>query len=1288
MIKKTLLIVLLFLSIAHPQSDTLLIFSEVMFSPVSGNNEFIEIYNLSPNQSIDLNGYKIKYYTASPDQFIDAGYGTILPPNKFAIIFENDYDIATGIYSSLVPADALILKIADNSFGSTGMANTTSRPLWLLNAANDSVDYYFYSANNSTAISDEKKILNRDSLQTNWANSLVINGTPGFNNSVTPTNYDLQLSSLTFSPSIPITGDDVSVSTTVKNLGILNADNYSIEIFNDVNKDSIGDLSERIFDQSYVNLAPGDSLIASVVLTSLPADLYQIIAKVNFSLDQKTSNNVLVDQFTVYPPGNNFNDIVINEIMYAPTTGEPEWIELYNRTNQNINIVSWKLSDANSSITLLPESILDDIIIPANSFLVISKSGDISNFYSVPSEVFVANIPSLNNTGDAVVLKDQVGRLIDSLSYKPGWGGNTGGKSLERININLASIDSSNWKTSKSIFKATPGTYNSVTQKDFDLLVENLLSTPKFPIIGQNVHLSAFIKNIGKNSAAFSLSLYEDTNLDSIPDFFIESISNLNLEAEDSSNYDFNFVLDSIQTKKAYYLNVNFTLDQDTTNNSFYKIIEPGFPDQTIVVNEIMFAPFGGEPEWIELYNNADIEINLNNWSVWDVITTPVKALIKNDLIIEGNGYVVLARDSSILNYHRHTPAPIIKLTLPSFNNDRDGVVLKDNRGITIDSVFYSNDWGGRNGFSLERISTTIASNNQFNWESSIDIEQSTPGRINSITPKQYDLAANAIFFSPRFPTLGDNVSVSAKIKNRGNQSAQSFITEFYIDTDSNNIVDLLLNSVESSNLFPGDSIIVNSAVQIPAIQKKILTAIRILYIADEDTLNNYYEDYIEPGFAQNTVKINEVMYNPSGGEPEWVELVNVSDDSINIKNWLISDLLSSPTKNFITDENVFIQQNEFFIVAKDTSFISAHPKTNTKIFYSNFGNLGNTSDGVVIYDFRNGIIDSLLYRSNWGGRNGYSLERISLEVETNDSTNWLTSLDPKKSTPGLINSIFNVPLYERNAIVINEIMYDPEPGKSEYIEFYNPSPDSINIGGWRFEDENKNINKLIETNFLIPPKTYFVLLSDSSSVDHFNLNEYPYKNIIGTSSLGLVNTGELILLKDARGFVIDSVYYNSNWNNKNIAVTKGKSLEKINPGLDGNDPLNWSTSVNSLGGTPGNQNSIFAENLNQSANLSANPNPFSPDNDGFEDFALINYNLSQATAQVRIKIFDSKGRLVRTLLNNQASGSNGSVTFDGLDDSGYPLRMGIYIIFLEALNDNSGVVETIKSAIVVARKL
>jgi len=57
-------------------------------------------------------------------------------------------------------------------------------------------------------------------------------------------------------------------------------------------------------------------------------------------------------------------------------------------------------------------------------------------------------------------------------------------------------------------------------------------------------------------------------------------------------------------------------------------------------------------------------------------------------------------------------------------------------------------------------------------------------------------------------------------------------------------------------------------------------------------------------------------------------------------------------------------------------------------------------------------------------------------------------------------------------------------------------------------------------------------------------------------------------------------------------------------------------------------------------------------------------------------------------LLNNQPSSSSGSVIFDGRDDAGEALRIGIYIIFLEAINEGSGVVENIKTVVVVARKL
>ena len=1284
MVNKFLLIIVLLVHPCFSQSDSLLIFSEIMFYPSAGNNEFIEIYNLNSSQPIELGGYSIKYYSSSADQIVDAGYGTLILPNSYAIIFENDYDIQTGIYKDLVPANALILKIADNSFGSSGMANTTNRPLWLLNPADENIDFCFYSANNQQIHSDEKILLNRDSLQTNWSNSLSINGTPGFVNSVSPVDYDLYLYSLAFSPSNPSEGDSVDIKIKIRNNGLLSAENFSVEVFNDVDSDSVGEPGEGIYTQFYSTLLSDDSISVEFILDSLIPGTHQIIAEVVFNEDEFLPNNFLISQVIVSPKGNDFNDIIINEIMYAPSSGEPEWLEFYNRTNEPVNLRNWKLSDASSTITITDQ----DKIVAPNSFVVVTEDSSLLNYFSVHSEIIEANIPALNNGGDAVVIKDINNSVIDSVNYLPVWGGNSEGRSLERISEDQPGNDAENWGTSLSTFKATPGTYNSLTQKDFDIKVGEISFLPVNPLYGDSINISATINNIGKNEAQFSVSLFEDTDLDSIPDLFVETTPGFNLPASDSLSLAFAYKILNIRNTRAFYIKAFFVPDMDTTNNTFYKDIKPGFPVQSIIINEIMFAPSGGEPEWIELYNNSDIDIDLNEWSISDIITTPFTAKIKNECIIMAKNFIVLTKDSSVINYHRYIASPLTELSLASYNNDRDGVVLKDNRSLTIDSVFYSNQWGGTEGNSLERISTTNSSNNQYNWASSKDVEQSTPGRINSITPKVNDLSAVGIYLTPRFPVSGDEVTLNTKIKNNGTQPAQNITTQIFVDTDSNNVVDFLFSSVNIPGLSAGDSVTIVFPDKILNLRNKILTAVRIFYPPDEDTLNNYLEKFIEPGFSANTIKINEVMYFPPDSTPEWIELVNLSPDTINLKNWFISDVFPSPSKSFITGDNFYIDPGEIFIIAADTSFNFAYPAVNSKILYTNFGNLGNTSDGVVIYDFRNGIIDSLFYRSKWGRKKGYSLERISVIGQTNDSTNWVTSLDTSGATPGRQNSIFEIPSYSRNDLVVNEIMFDPGTNNSEYIEFYNLSDNFADIGGWKFEDKNRNSYKLSETSFLIQPKDYFLIVADSSAVNHYNLFEYSNKHIAGESNLGLINTGGLILLKDVRGNVIDSVFYSDNWNNENITITKNKSIERINPAFNGNDPLNWSTSADPDGGTPGYQNSIFAENLNNEKNITISSNPFSPDNDGFEDFTIINYNLTQATAQVRIKIFDSKGRLVRTLLNNQASGQNGSVIFNGLDDDGKALRIGIYIIFLEALNDNLGVLETLKTVAVVARKL
>ena len=1009
---KCLLLFFLYIIItyASPQ-DTSVIFTEIMFDAPSGNNEFIEVYNRSETAYINLFHFKIKYSTSKPDTIFSAGYGTLLRPKSYAIIFEGDYDLASGIYKNIVPSSALILKISDDAFGSNGMANTANRPLWLINATDDTIDYYTYSANNNSGYSDEKINMSKDTSYVNWGNSTRYNGTPGFKNSLMPKLYDLQIVAFRSTPFV-ISGEKVEMTLKIMNKGSNASSAYTINIFNDINKDSIPQPGELLLSQSLSSIQSMDS--TEVVLNT---DKYNtgrnyFIASIETIPDEDVSNNIAYTNFNVGAPNNSTGDVVINEIMYAPLTGEPEWIELFNRTNE--------------------------------------------------------------------------------------------------------------------------------------------------------------------------------------------------------------------------------------------------------------FIP-------------------LKDWTITDIYTTPSTVKISNDISIMPKSYLIISRDSTIFNSHPFIPAPTFKLNIPQLNNDADGVILKDYTGMVIDSVKYDQQWGGNSGYSLERKSPDISSLLKDNWGTSKDIERSTPGRVNSLKEKMYDLSIVGFSFNPKYPVAGNDVSVSALIKNNGTSSANNFSVEFCFRKDSSNSVQqsvsngLFLSAGDSSNV-PSSSVITN-------IQGRYIVTVKIIFPEDQDSLNNYLAENLEPGAAERSIIVNEIMYDPEVGEPEWIEMKNISSETINMKNWSLSDVLTTPTKSIITNQDYFLAPNEIIIAARDTIFFLFHPELSLKTKIVSYGILGNTEDGIIIYDYRDGIIDSVIYNSSWGHKKGYSLERISPDKNSNDSSNWTLSLCSEKSTPGKENSVEGIPDGKRNDLVINEIMYDPAAGNNKFVEFLNLKKEPLNIGGWSIEDQHKNKYKISDSNFVIPSGSYFLLVSDSSVIRNYDLFSFNYKIILNESSLGLT-ADELILLKDLRGNIIDSVYYSDKWHNKNFISTKGRSLERINPFLSSIDRYNWNTCVDHKGATPGAKNSIYVINPKTNSSLSVNPNPFSPDNDGFEDCTIINYLLKIPVSQVNIKIYDSRGRLVRVLANNMASGSTGSVIFDGLGNDGLALRMGIYIIFLEALNSNTGQNEILKTTVVVARKL
>jgi hypothetical protein len=154
------------------------------------------------------------------------------------------------------------------------------------------------------------------------------------------------------------------------------------------------------------------------------------------------------------------------------------------------------------------------------------------------------------------------------------------------------------------------------------------------------------------------------------------------------------------------------------------------------------------------------------------------------------------------------------------------------------------------------------------------------------------------------------------------------------------------------------------------------------------------------------------------------------------------------------------------------------------------------------------------------------------------------------------------------------------------------------------------------------------------------------------------------------------------------VTETKGRSLERINPDLDSNSPTNWTTSVMPVGGTPGKPNSVLTQGVQNVSGLTFSPNPFSPDGDGFEDFCLVQYNLALSTPLINVKIYDIRGRLVRTLANSQISAPRGQLVWDGLNDDRQRVRIGPYVVLIQAVGSNGAGPITLKGVVVVATRL
>jgi hypothetical protein len=276
--------------------------------------------------------------------------------------------------------------------------------------------------------------------------------------------------------------------------------------------------------------------------------------------------------------------------------------------------------------------------------------------------------------------------------------------------------------------------------------------------------------------------------------------------------------------------------------------------------------------------------------------------------------------------------------------------------------------------------------------------------------------------------------------------------------------------------------------------------------------------------------------------------------------------------------------------------------------------------------------------------------------------------------------------------IVINEILFNPKSNGTDYVEIYNRSNKIIDLKQTYIANRNtagviSNIKQLSADNYLLFPQDFMVITEDPAIIkrDFITQNMEAFVTVASMPSFN-DDEGDAIIL-NAQGNIIDELKYDEKWHFKLIDNREGVALERIDYNAVTQNEANWHSAATSVGyGTPTYKNSQYRLDLQVQGTITVTPDIVSPDNDGMDDFATIDYSFPSPGYVANITIFDANGRTVRYLQRNALCGLKGIFRWDGLGEKFQKLPVGIYVIYTEVFN-LAGKKKQFKNTVVLAKR-
>ncbi len=267
----------------------------------------------------------------------------------------------------------------------------------------------------------------------------------------------------------------------------------------------------------------------------------------------------------------------------------------------------------------------------------------------------------------------------------------------------------------------------------------------------------------------------------------------------------------------------------------------------------------------------------------------------------------------------------------------------------------------------------------------------------------------------------------------------------------------------------------------------------------------------------------------------------------------------------------------------------------------------------------------------------------------------------------------FKFPVEDSTAIILNEVLFNPKSGGSDFIELYNRSSNFIDLKNYHFASSTdlisdyKEVLPIYEKGYFMPPNSYLVFTEINQTDFYPNVNS---KLQLFSKIPSLPDDGIYLHLLDKSGYKLETMLASDELHFNTIVDKEGVSLERLS--LFSNPQNNWtSSSAFCAYASPTQKNCMLYKENTSNETLVIEPEIISPDGDGFQDFLQINYRFTSNDITMNLFIINERGLKVKELALAERVGYEGFFLWDGTTDNGSLPNEGVYLVRQEFFNSN-----------------